>query len=101
MAIVVDVWGDESMNFEQGSEWRKWDLHVHTKGTRRNDNFLSASFEEFCDRLFKKALEKGIAAIGITDYFSIENYSRVIGYLGSIESNMTFSSDEKKELEIS
>jgi hypothetical protein len=24
--------------FKKGSEWRKWDLHIHTKGTNKNDN---------------------------------------------------------------
>jgi hypothetical protein len=28
--------------FKKGSEWRKWDLHIHTKGTNKNDNFDSA-----------------------------------------------------------
>ena len=33
-------------NFERGSEWRKWDLHIHTKDTNKNDNFTSSDFEE-------------------------------------------------------
>ena len=23
----------------KGSEWRKWDLHIHTPGTAKNDNY--------------------------------------------------------------
>lgn len=23
----------------RGSEWRKWDLHIHTPGTAKNDNY--------------------------------------------------------------
>ena len=34
--------------FERGSEWRKWDLHIHTKGTNKNDNFTSPDFDSFC-----------------------------------------------------
>jgi hypothetical protein len=36
--------------FKKGSEWRKWDLHIHTKGTNKNDNFDSADFDSFCDK---------------------------------------------------
>ena len=25
--------------FEKGSEWRRWDLHVHTPETKKNDNY--------------------------------------------------------------
>lgn len=52
--------------FEMGSEWRRWDLHIHTKGTNKNDDFTSTDFNSFCIALFKKALEKDIKAIGIT-----------------------------------
>lgn len=60
-----------------GSEWGRWDLHVHTKSTAKNDQFGSISFEDYCIQLFKKALERDIKTIGITDYFSIENYKKV------------------------
>ena len=55
--------------FPRGSEWRKWDLHIHTKDTIKNDQFRSRSFNEFCITMFRKALDIEIAAIGITDYF--------------------------------
>jgi len=64
-------------NYPRGSEWRKWDLHIHTKGTMKNDQFKSKTFGNFCVTLFQKALEKEIAAIGITDYFNINNYKKV------------------------
>ena len=84
--------------FERGSEWRKWDLHVHTKGTNKNDNFTSPDFEAFCTSLFKKALEKDIGAIGITDYFSIDNYKRVKEYVGIIDSKVAFNEQEKEKI---
>ncbi len=65
-------------SYLKGSEWRKWDLHVHTKGTMKEDRFNpSVSMEDFCIDMFKRALENKIAVIGITDYFSIENYKKV------------------------
>lgn len=82
----------------RGSEWRKWDLHVHTKDTNKNDQFKSVSFDNFCTTMFKKALEKEIKAIGITDYFCINNYKRVVEYQKNIQSNDLFNDDEKSKI---
>ena len=49
----------------RGSEWGRWDLHVHTKGTAKNDKFGDISFEDYCVQLFRKALERNIKVIGI------------------------------------
>jgi len=84
--------------FDRGSEWRKWDLHVHTKGTNKNDNFISSDFKTFCIALFKKALEKDIRAIGITDYFSIDNYKRVKGYVEEIDLAVSFDEQEREKI---
>lgn len=84
--------------FSRGSEWRKWDLHVHTKGTNKNDNFSSIDMPSFCEIFFKKALENNIQAIGITDYFSIDNYKKIKAYVDEIDSVAAFSSDEKEKI---
>lgn len=66
------------MNYNRGSEWRKWDLHIHTPGTAKNDNFGNS--EEIWDQ-YIDALEKtDVAVFGITDYFSIRNYLKVKEY---------------------
>ncbi len=80
--------------FERGSEWRKWDLHIHTKDTNKNDNFTSTDFNSFCITLFKKALKNDIKAIGITDYFEISNYKKVRGFVDNIESSSGFDEQE-------
>ena len=80
--------------YPQGSKWRKWDLHVHTKGTAKNDQFTSETFDKFCTILFKKALEKEIAAIGITDYFSIDNYKKVKAFISNIDTSTDFTKEE-------
>jgi len=72
-------------NFERGSEWRKWDLHIHTKGTSKNDNFVSSDFDEFCVKFFKQALEKNIQAIGVTDYFSMDSYKKIKAFVDKID----------------
>lgn len=62
----------------RGSEWRKWDLHIHTPGTAKSDQFGNSEeiWEQYID-----ALEKtDIAVFGITDYFSINNYLKVKEY---------------------
>lgn len=63
---------------DRGSEWRKWDLHIHTPGTAKSDQFGNSDdvWEQYIE-----ALEKtDIAVFGITDYFSIDNYYRVKEY---------------------
>lgn len=84
--------------YNNGSIWRKWDFHVHTKGTNKNDSFTSKDFQEFCETLFIKALEKGIDAIGITDYFSIDNYKKAIEYQDNIDSSPLFKDEEKEKI---
>lgn len=59
----------------RGSEWRKWDLHIHTPNTAKNDNFIADSNNEIWETYINKIeATKDIAVLGITDYFSIENY---------------------------
>ena len=73
--------------FERGSEWRRWDLHIHTPGTNKNDQFSGLTIEEKWDKFYcdvKKYIgdgldeNKSIVAIGITDYLSIDSYKKVL-----------------------
>lgn len=84
--------------FPRGSEWRKWDLHVHTKDTNKNDQFESADFQCFCVALFQKALKNNISCIGITDYFSIDRYLQVVEFVSSINSNNEFKEEQKSKI---
>lgn len=71
------------MNSCYGSEWRKWDFHIHTPYSLLNNQYGINPFEDDCDfdsyvkELFTRAVDKGIAAIGITDYFMLEGYKRI------------------------
>jgi hypothetical protein len=78
----------------RGSEWRKWDLHVHTKGTNKNDQFTSNSTESFFEFFFKKAVENNIMAIGITDYFTIDNYLKAKSYISLIHTKVDVSGNK-------
>ncbi len=62
--------------YDKGSQWRKWDLHIHTPGTNKNDQFRGTNIDEKWDFFVEdinNSTEK-ISVIGITDYFSISNY---------------------------
>ncbi|HMA64839.1 MAG TPA: ATP-binding protein, partial [Chitinispirillaceae bacterium] len=85
-------------DYERGSVWRRWDLHLHTKGTLKSDNFTSADLNEFCKAMFRKAVDAEVAAIGITDYFSIDNYNRVVEYVQSIKDTSGFTEEDQKKI---
>lgn len=60
----------------KGSEWRKWDLHVHTPFSILNNGF-GDDWDVYVKKLFTKALENNVCAIGITDYFTIDGYKKL------------------------
>lgn len=82
----------------RGSEWARWDLHIHTKGTAKNDQFTSLSSQEFFQLFFLKAIENDIKVIGITDYFNIENYKKAIEYQENIHLNTFFNENQKIQI---
>ncbi len=70
----------------RGSEWRRWELHMHTPQTKKNDNFNGDTIEEQWSRFYSdiknyigdgENIDKAIAALGVTDYLSIENYLKI------------------------
>lgn len=62
----------------RGSEWRKWDLHVHTPGTAKNDQY--GDTEEVWSQYIECLEKSDISVFGITDYFSMDNYYRVLEF---------------------
>ena len=57
--------------YPRGSEWRKWDLHVHVPGTKLNNGYgVSPDWDLFC-RILE---ESDVVAFGITDYFSADAF---------------------------
>ena len=73
-------------NNYKGSQWRRWDLHIHTPETSRNDCYEGKTTEEKWDNFYKAISEyvgdgsdplHDICAIGITDYNSIDTYKKV------------------------
>ena len=60
----------------RGSEWRKWDLHIHSPLSGLNNQFPKLDNGEPDWEAYVGALESltDISVLGITDYFSIEGY---------------------------
>ncbi|WP_186008758.1 TrlF family AAA-like ATPase [Planococcus maritimus] len=56
-----------------GSTWSKWDLHIHTPDTVLNDEFRG----DWSAYITKLEALSGFSTLGITDYFSVENYFKV------------------------
>lgn len=69
-------------DYNSGSEWRLWDLHVHTPFSCLSNGFGN-DVDNYVKVLFKKAIENNVSVIGITDYFTIEGYKIIKeDYLG-------------------
>lgn len=73
--------------YPRGSEWRRWDLHVHTPETQKEDHYKGSTPDEkwnnFYDAISKyvgdgSIPERNISVIGITDYVSVRNYYKVL-----------------------
>jgi energy-coupling factor transporter ATP-binding protein EcfA2 len=59
----------------KGSEWRKWDLHVHTPLSYEND---FSGWDTYIRKLKGKAVVHDIEAVGINDYFSVDGYEKLL-----------------------
>ena len=72
------------MNYIRGSEWRRWDLHLHTASS-----YDYAYKGDDADELLCNALHaNGIAAVAITDHFLID--SNRIRHLRSLAPDIVF-----------
>ena len=62
----------------KGSMWHRWEPHVHTPSTILNNQFSGTNdgWDEFVKRLNEATPE--IRALGITDYYSLEGYKKVV-----------------------
>lgn len=63
----------EYNKYKRGSEWRKWDLHIHSLKTHLNNNYSDISEDTFMTKL----QESGIHVVGLTNYFNFtqEDYA--------------------------
>lgn len=64
--------------FTKGSEWRKWDLHIHSPLSILNNQFPKlGNGEPDWERFLQKLESLDMAVIGITDYFTIDGYKEL------------------------
>jgi len=80
-----------TIHFERGSEWRKWDLHVHLPGTKLNNGYGSIKqnsnvLNRFCTILHNSDVQ----AFGLTDYFSLDTF-----FLATKHYRSLFPQDDK------
>ena len=61
----------------RGSQWRKWDLHVHTPESRET---LGDNWDTFVEHLIDCAKAHGVSAIATADYFTLEGYRKLLAY---------------------
>lgn len=61
------------------SKWHKWDIHMHTPGTKRHNDYGGGlNNEKIRDTFIKHIKESNLDAIGVTDYYDIENYKSLL-----------------------
>lgn len=74
------------MGIKRGSEWRRWELHLHTPCTKKEDQYSGKTVDEKWDNFYSSIANyigdgcdplHSICAIAITDYLSIDNYLKV------------------------
>ncbi|WP_434572397.1 AAA family ATPase [Pseudomonas sp. Z3-6] len=67
------------LHSERGSEWHRWDPHIHTPGTVLNDQYRGEDpWEAFLSKV--ESSDPTIGALGITDYFGIDPYEKVLKF---------------------
>jgi ABC-type cobalamin/Fe3+-siderophores transport system ATPase subunit/archaellum component FlaC len=60
----------------RGSEWRKWDLHVHTPESGLA-NCFGNDWDAYVVALLTTAMYNEVVVIGVTDYFTIDGYKKL------------------------
>ena len=69
-AITSDI------SYPRGSEWRKWDLHVHTPASIVHEYSAKDNWSAFLDDI--ESLPAEFKVLGINDYIFLDGYKRVL-----------------------
>lgn len=92
-----------------GSEWHRWDPHIHAPGTLLADQF-SVDWNGYLQRI--EAATPAVEALGITDYFCIESYKRALAHKNAgrlpqvkllfpnVEVRLTIETEKKKGINL-
>jgi hypothetical protein len=61
----------------RGSEWRRWEPHIHAPGTVMNNQYKGPSaWDDYLSAL--EAATPTIQAIAVTDYYILDTYLEVL-----------------------
>lgn len=63
--------------YPRGSEWRKWDLHLHAPGTKLSDNYAAKDGQPDLERFCQVVHDSDVAVVAIADYFSLDSFFAV------------------------
>lgn len=67
-----------TQRYPRGSEWRKWDLHVHAPGTKLGDQYTPKDGRPDLARFCQIIHDSDVSVLAITDYFSFDSYFDVL-----------------------
>ncbi len=65
--------------YSRGSEWHKWDLHVHTPASAFAHSF-GDDWNIYVEKIIDANRTHQISAIATADYFTIEGYRKLLSY---------------------
>ena len=65
-----------SVHSDLGSLWRRWDLHLHTPGTKLSDGYQCEG--DVWDKYIEYLEASPVQVFGITDYFCVDGYFQLI-----------------------
>lgn len=60
----------------RGSEWHRWEPHIHAPGTVLNDQYPRDGWDDYLATL--EAASPSLRAIGVTDYCVTRSYEKVL-----------------------
>jgi hypothetical protein len=71
------TWQEMTGTISRGSEWHRWDPHIHTPGTILNDQFGSTDpWDAYLTGIENRTPE--IEAIAVTDYYLTDTYEEFL-----------------------
>jgi len=86
-----------TIKYPKGSEWFKWDLHVHTPASAFAHS-LGSDWNIFIEKLIDAINAQGISAIATADYFSIDGYIEILKYYDKTTKILTVNGKSAKVL---
>jgi hypothetical protein len=84
---------DLTPQYPRGSEWRRWDLQIHTPFSALHNGF-GDDFDAYAKLVLERAIEENIAVVGVTDYFTIKGYKALRGLLADEKRLINLVGDE-------